>query len=109
MLPGIRIPQRRAEPRLDARPKCSNITMHVSAANAKQPIISHYVLHASHSIYSFGPHSQRINAVGQDCIDFGSPFVTTHSTRGENSIDLDLPTLSANRCGSMPCESHAQY
>jgi hypothetical protein len=32
-----------------------------------------------------------------------------HADVGENSIDLDLPTLNANRRGSMPCESHAQY
>jgi hypothetical protein len=48
MLPGTEIPFRQAEPRLHARLERSNITMHVTAANAKLPTISRCLLPASH-------------------------------------------------------------
>lgn len=108
MLPDTKISLRQAEPRLNARLERSNITMHLSAVNAKQPIISHYLLPASHRKHSLYLMFGTIDAVVQDRIHLGSPFVSTPSARGENFIDLDSLTSSLDR-RSMAYERWAYY
>jgi hypothetical protein len=108
MLPDTKTPLRQAEPRLNAQLEHPNITMHVSAATAKQPIISHYLLPASHRKHSFYLTFGAIDAAVQDRVHLGSPFVSTPSARGENFIDLDSLTSSLDR-RSMAYERWAYY